>query len=537
MLNLDSPEKNPDLNLNYIHLLNSLILSLNSSPLKSLQELSNESTLYSLIIEIEPNFETTPINNFIEINPSEDIITRQKNFKNIFTSMEKYANESKTKDNFTKETLFNSTISINSLINNEIFELIKVAEMLIFLTIISSNKNYYIEKVNEIEDNKISKLYYQIIEKYIFFKIDESTINVKKSNSNIMPSNQKYNVKTIKIKKNKFKLRENQEVYLNSILLREYEKLENKKEENTDSKIYEKSHINYNEENEKKIENLNKEITELKEKLENYEKEKQLLEQNLNEEKQKNININNSKKLFENLIISEQISLESQSTINTEKDKKEKETKELIESLRKENENLQKTIENLNIEKNDLLSKAEQANTNIKELELDYEKLKEEFEIKEHNSAEIISNNKEINEKLSNDLKIEIDKNNNMNEQNEKMKIELDKYKEELNEYKKKINEKKEIEAEIDTMKKILEIKEEEIKELKEKNNLYEIEKEKDKEKEEYANYYKKSYEEQKIRVNEEHKLISESLYKLAIHFMTLKDDLQKRINAANNDK
>ena len=43
--------------------------------------------------------------------------------------------------------------------------------------------------------------------------------------------------------------------------------------------------------------------------------------------------------------------------------------------------------------------------------------------------------------------------------------------------------------------------------------------------------------EEQKIRVNEEHKLISESLYKLAIHFMTLKDDLQKRINSTNSDK
>ena len=42
--------------------------------------------------------------------------------------------------------------------------------------------------------------------------------------------------------------------------------------------------------------------------------------------------------------------------------------------------------------------------------------------------------------------------------------------------------------------------------------------------------FYKKLYEEQKLRVNKEHELISNSLYKLAVHFMSLKDDLQKKI-------
>mgnify|MGYP003296086882 CR=1 FL=1 len=46
--------------------------------------------------------------------------------------------------------------------------------------------------------------------------------------------------------------------------------------------------------------------------------------------------------------------------------------------------------------------------------------------------------------------------------------------------------------------------------------------------------YIQKSFEEQKLRVNEEHKLISDSLYKLAVHFMSLKDDLQKKFNANN---
>lgn len=54
------------------------------------------------------------------------------------------------------------------------------------------------------------------------------------------------------------------------------------------------------------------------------------------------------------------------------------------------------------------------------------------------------------------------------------------------------------------------------------------------KKEEEEKEFYKKSYEEQKLKVNEEHKLISESLYKLAVHFMTLKDDLQKKIEPIN---
>ena len=41
--------------------------------------------------------------------------------------------------------------------------------------------------------------------------------------------------------------------------------------------------------------------------------------------------------------------------------------------------------------------------------------------------------------------------------------------------------------------------------------------------------FYKKSYEEQKARVNKEHELISDSLYKLAVHFMSLKDNLNRK--------
>lgn len=42
--------------------------------------------------------------------------------------------------------------------------------------------------------------------------------------------------------------------------------------------------------------------------------------------------------------------------------------------------------------------------------------------------------------------------------------------------------------------------------------------------------FYRRSYEEQKNRVNREHELISSSLYELALQFMTLKNELQKKV-------
>ena len=46
--------------------------------------------------------------------------------------------------------------------------------------------------------------------------------------------------------------------------------------------------------------------------------------------------------------------------------------------------------------------------------------------------------------------------------------------------------------------------------------------------------FYKRSYEEQKNRVNREHELISTSLYELALQFMSLKNELQKKMNASS---
>ena len=427
MMETNNEEKNSDLISDYISLLNNLFSNLEINRLNTLNDLSNDSLLYSLIIGIEPNLEKILKNCLVLY--LEDSEIKYNNFNFLLISVDNFINEIKNKDKFSEKIKFSENISIKKIINKELDELIKLAEMLIFLTIICKNKDYFLQKINLIDNNNINKLYYSIIEKYISLKIEvnEETIDI---------------VKPIEIKvDDEIFEEENDEEYSNDIAL--------------------------NEKN--KINDLTKEITNLKEKLEKIEQEKNILEYN-NNLKSKNFN--------EDLTIQKEEIIYNQ-IISPNKD-------EIIESLKNENEDLHKTLDNLHIENQELEAIVENLNIKIKDLELDYQKLKEEYDLKEQNFAEIISNHKSMIEKLNHDLKLEININKNYNEEKELLLNELNKYKEELDK--------------------------------KEKND-----------------YYKKSYEEQKIRVNEEHKLISESLYKLAIHFMTLKEDLQNRINSAKN--
>ena len=447
-------ENNSETILNYIKLLNSLFITLQTNPLKSLEELSNEFLLYSLLKEIDPNFENILSINKLIFN-SDDINIKSNNFMLILSAIDNYSDKFKKK-----------FFSIEKIINKELNELIKLAEMIITLSILCNNKNIFIEKMNKIEDNKINKLYYSTIEKYIDFKTGKND-----DNNNIR-------VKPIQINEN-------------DLIDFIYNEEDNNNNSNQIQIINEKNQIN----------DLTNEIIELKERLKKYEQESK---------NDNNIIIKKEDYIIEkgeNIII-----LEAQ----------EKENNILIENLKNENEDLHRTIDNLSIEKQELCTIIDKLNITIKELESDYQKLKEEYDIKEISSSEIITNNKSMIEKLNHDLKLEIKLNKKFNEEKEFLEKELNKYKEELNKHKiKDINED------------IINLKEEQIKKLKEKNKESEKEKEMIKEK---NIYYKKSYEEQKIRVNEEHKLISESLYKLAIHFMTLKDDLQNRINSAKKN-
>ena len=463
MIETNNAEKNSDLIIDYISLFNYLFSSLEINPLNTLNDLSYDSLLYSIIIEIEPNFESTFINNLV-LN-IEDSEIKYNNLNLLLNSIDNYIKENQNKDKVREKIEISENISIKKIINGELDELIKLAEILIFLTIICKHKDYFLQKMNQIDNNNINKLYYSIIEKYIPLKIE--------TNENMID-----NIKPL-------------EINIDDLIFDEV-----KNEENINENISkEKDEIN----------NLTKEITKLRTKLEKMEQEKNIL---------KNNNNIKSKKFSEDLTIQKKEIIYNQ-IITSKND-------DLIESLKNENEDLHKTLDNLHIENQELEALVEKLNIKIKESDLDYQKLKEEYDIKEQNFAEVISNHKSMIEKLNHDLKLEININKSYNEEKEQILKELNKYKEELDN--------KEKNDELINIKKNLEEKDKLIKELEENN------KENEKEKMEENNYYKKSYEEQKIRVNEEHKLISESLYKLAIHFMTLKEDLQNRINLAKKN-
>jgi hypothetical protein len=549
-----------------IDLLNSIILSLKNNPLKELEELSNEFKVYSLILEIEPKFEKTPINNRVELIQDSNLEIRYNNFNSIFTAVVNYKNESKTKDKFTKETNF-INININGLLNNEKEQLIKILEMLCFLTIISSNKNYYIEKVNEIDDNQISNLYYTIIEKYITFKIDESTTSVVKK-TNIF-SNQLQNINSINtyniknennIKFNELLLQERKEEpsdntekkksinISKAIIIKGYDTIIKESEEDINNRFIDNNDI-FEQEKEKiklqmKIDNLNKELTKMKEKYQNCEKDMKLLENNINELKEINNNLINCNIKEEQKINNKNI--EEQNMIIKNLTQELKDANILIDNLKNENEQQHNTIKQINNEKQILEMQKDKFNMDLHQLQKENEHIKEEQKIKEQNYNQVILNNKNMIEKYQNDLDYQIQINEKINEEKEIMQLEIEKYKIELNnniinqnkainniieENKKKEGNENELKNEIEKLKNNLVQKDEKIKELEDMNI------EKEKEKGDDIHFYKKSYEEQKLRVNEEHKLISESLYKLAIHFMTLKDDLQKRINSANSEK
>ena len=549
--NNNSDKKNQNILKKYIDLLNSLILSLKNKPLNDLQELSDEFTIFSFILEIEPNFEKIPFNNKVELFKDSNLENRYNNFNSIFIAVVNYKNESKTKDKFTKETNFTKTININDLLNNVQDQLLKIAEMLCFLTIISSNKNYFIEKVNEIDDNQISNLYYSIIEKYITFKIDESISSVVKK-TNIF-SNQVQNVKTYNLKADIDKK------YINDIDIREltnikeektvkvvkptkelilsgYDNTMNDNEERDNNRKLSNNNDNDDFENEKekfmlkiKVDNLTKEILNMKENFKNLEKDKKILEDNINE--LRDINYKLKEKYSEN-----EKNFEEKNKIENMKIEL-NEAYQIIENLKNENDQLHKIIEKINNEKENVEIQLKSSEDNLQNLIIENEKMKKNEKIKEKVYNENILNNKNIIDKLKEDLNNQIKINEKMKDEKEIMQLEIEKYKIEINNKENnniknnQINYDDELKNEIQKLKNNLEEKDKKIKKLEEINA------EKDKDKGEDINFYKKSYEEQKIRVNEEHKLISESLYKLAIHFMTLKDDLQKRINSSNSDK
>ena len=467
-----------------IDLLNRIILSLKENPFHDIQELSDEYKLNSLILEIEPNFEKIPNNNKIELVPE----ARQSNFKSILSSVVNYSNENRNRDKFTKLVNFLDSILIGGVLRGEVSELIKLGEMLIFLTIISSNKNYYIQQVNKIDDNKISNLYYSIIEKYIIFKINTSISSTDRTINSARDSSEVIEIQKIKC------VNQGKTIFISKYSTPEAKK---KRDENEQKLLNE-------------VDKLTQEVLMYKNKCNNLENEKMMLTNEITELKNKKI-------LEEN-----------------EMGVKFQEAKNEIENLKNENIQLKDMISQLKEEEKSLEDEVATAKVNYDNLMSENLKIVEQQKINEENYNQILSNNNNDIEKLKKKLEAQLEINQKINNENLILKKQLTEFKNEQTMKEDVILQKNliaenQLKNEIQVLKEQLFQKEGEIKELKEANIKC------DKDKEEEINYYKESYEEQKTRTNEEHKLISESLYKLAVHFMTLKDDLQKRINNSSN--
>ena len=291
---------------------------------------------------------------------------------------------------------------------------------------------------------------------------------------------------------------------------------------------------------------LKSEINKLNQNTKIYnEKIKQIETENnkiIKEHKKEEIDIN------QGFTLDKKIEEDNESKINTNKSK--------VEKILFENEILKSKIQSINLQK-------QKMELDLKKSELDNKKLLLTIERVKNESKRLSDENKCLNEKILeinkskkrdlDKLKKEIDDKVKIIEKMLKEKKEMiknyeilqseliaqNKNNDEDKKYSDKYNIIKEKEIiisnsenlglknEIQNLKLALIQKDEEIKKLKDERQFIDDEvnlKLTD------LDFYKKLYKEQKTRVNKEHELISDSLYKLALHFMSLKEDLQKKI-------
>lgn len=238
---------------------------------------------------------------------------------------------------------------------------------------------------------------------------------------------------------------------------------------------------------------------------------------------------------------------------------KEKEFEKVKEELKKENQTIQTEKEKIQKEKDKLENKLEK-------VEIDKKKLSLELDRRKNEVGHLENENKALNEKIKNFAKnksMEIDKlkkdlkaktslveslsKDKKNIQNEVTRLQKEL---ETNNNNNSTNTNKEVnpltgsvsDAEVLALKNEIQNlnlqsiqKDQEIKKLKDEvadaKNEAELYAQGDIEsKLADLDFYKKSFEEQKRRVNHEHEIISDSLYKLALHFMSIKDSLQKKM-------
>ena len=428
------------------------------------------------------------------------------------------------KQNLTKE-------ATNELLNNNI--------------LISQLKTENKEKDISIDSLKSQHNFIQKKQKDKIYKLEEEIINLKNNMKNIKEIQDNYDHLMLKYKKLKNNLEDKEKddglpskIHLmddidelkqkNELLLKANDLLKNEINKINQNSLIDKEKI-------KQLEIENKELI-----YEKNELNEKLLKINFTkEEKESNKGISLDKILEE----------DNESQLNENKSK--------VEDILFEKENLKNKITSINQEKEKLALDLQKCELDNKKLLLTIDRVKNEskrysednkclneklIEINKSKKKDLDKLKKEINDKIKIIEKM-LQEKKEMIKNYENLQKELIQIKNYSNDNKKNkgsnnnIIKEKEIiisnsetlglKNEIQNLNLLLLQKDEEIRKLKEERQLTDDEvnlKLAD------LDFYKKLYEEQKLRVNKEHELISDSLYKLAIHFMSLKDDLQKKI-------
>ena len=404
------------------------------------------------------------------------------------------------KQNITKEMA-------NGLFNNILFNQLKTEDK---------------KKDISIDSQKSQNNYIQKKQKEKLYNLEEELINFKNNMKNKKEVQDKYEQLMIKYKNLKKNLQENNKKYnlpSKIQLLNDFEDLKQKNEFLLKENDLLKNEINKLNQNtlidKEKIKQL-----EIENKKINYEKNK--LDKIIEEDKENKINgikIRMEDLLFENENLKSKIK-----SINQEKQKISMD----LQKIELDNKKLLLTIDKVKNESKRYYDDNKFLNEKLIEInklkKKDFNKLKKEIDDKTNIIGKMLQEKKEMIKNYE-ILQKELEQNKNNNEN-----------KKHIGNYNNIIKEKEiiisnsenlDLKNEIQNLNLMLLQKDEEIKKLKDERQLTDDEvnlKLAD------LDFYKKLYEEQKVRVNKEHELISDSLYKLAIHFMSPKDDLKKKI-------
>ena len=429
--------------------MNSIFKLFQSNPIESIDELSNEVTIEKLLTSIEPN-----IGN-INVTIDTDYGIRYGNFVSIIDTVMKYLLKHPKSTTFNSQTDFKSLLNINDIIQKDKNQLILLAEMIIFISSISSNK----ESLDNLEncDNDLIALYLNIKEKYTkqtddYYstiennneegKPDESTLQqISELNKEIDNKNEKIN--------NLIKLNDELDCKYKDALMQ----IERAKENEENNSSLKEDLINEQAKNStltSELKELKYENESLKKKLEeekksltfklNYTQEK-LLSAEDKLENFKSLNAENEKLKAK---LKEFSLLKDKEIIINEKDKKIESLNKLIETITKDKETLNAKNGKLIQDVYELKEESRKKNNTIKSLEKLNEELKKENKridnILKQNEMKVSRPSLDISQDLNkkgtgftlSELNKEVENQNNEKEINE-LKQELETYKDCLN--------------------------------------------------------------------------------------------------------